>query len=920
MKRLIPSILIALIFVNLFAPFTLDINKGKPEIKKSVVEAFTSERIITKSQKSFTVYLDVYRRKETKFHWIGYAVSDEKGTIVEVQYSSGIFTAGHGASLVVPTTNLLTGKNNYWLETGVLLDPTKTPLNPLPNPPGEGRREIDGDYYVDKRYTITTGDILTPGKKYYLSYVISNGDTEETVRAAKHIDIEIETLAEGAVAGDPIREESGSGGKGSNGLPACWIGWSSGFSVSGCIAQLIYGLIFQPTAFLFGLAGMFFDFTFFYSISDGSYRTGFVLEGWSIVRDFVNLFFIFVLLYIAFATILSLHGFKTKEMIINVVIIGLLINFSLFATQIIIDTSNILARVFYNQIKIEAVDPKSTINEPSKNGETKLSEMIVNAANPIKLIQNMKSAGEIEKPGDLHKSEKNEGGVSNGVFILITLLASAINIVGLIVFLTVGLMFVARVIGLWFAMILVPFAFFSYTVPAMQDIDMLGWKKWWPETLKLAFLAPIFIFFMYLIIKFLGGKEFLSVIKDNPDASGAEFIIGIIVPFIFIMVLMMKAKSLAVKFSGEFGAAVSKAGAIVGGVALGVATGGAALAMRQTVGRAVNKVSNKNWLNDAASGKSGKVAQFFGKKLKSGADFTAKSGFDARQTVAGNAFSKQMGMDMNKGLGAVGLGTKNTLGGYKGGQERKIEKENKFAESLGYDHKKYEEIGDTISAKETALAKFKVDPKQDHNSKEYKGSIAKQEYDIAGDKKTQERVKTGRSMEYALTQKRKSGKIFDIDVEEKHVKKAEDKYNKETDPKKKEEARVAYERVFNAYVNPGAFRDENGNIKKFGHAEKAAMHGFMEAMKEAGLGAIKGAATGMVVGSVVPGIGTALGMGIGGLAGMTRAFVNHSGTTNRMVGTKNDHKTETKDTYHPPAPSATPPSPPSAPAGGAHHP
>jgi len=54
-----------------------------------------------------------------------------------------------------------------------------------------------------------------------------------------------------------------------------------------------------------------------------------------VVRDFVNIFFIFVLLYIAFATILSLHGFKTKEMIINVIIIGLLMNFSLFAGQLI---------------------------------------------------------------------------------------------------------------------------------------------------------------------------------------------------------------------------------------------------------------------------------------------------------------------------------------------------------------------------------------------------------------------------------------------------------------------------------------------------------------------------------------------------------------------------------------------------------
>ena len=62
------------------------------------------------------------------------------------------------------------------------------------------------------------------------------------------------------------------------------------------------------------------------------------------------------MLYIAISTILNLHGFNTKSTIINVIVIGLFINFSLFATQVIIDSSNIMARVFYNSDAIKITE------------------------------------------------------------------------------------------------------------------------------------------------------------------------------------------------------------------------------------------------------------------------------------------------------------------------------------------------------------------------------------------------------------------------------------------------------------------------------------------------------------------------------------------------------------------------------------
>lgn len=372
-------------------------------------------------------------------------------------------------------------------------------------------------------------------------------------------------------------------------LPACSLNpfWGSG-TVMGCVAQIFYYVLFVPTSYVFALAGTFFDFTFHYSVQDTSYRTPFVVEGWGIVRDMCNMFFIFILLYIAFSTILNIHGFKTKEMIINVVIIGLLINFSLFATQVMIDASNILARVFYNSDSIKITQNSSAGTAGLKigpNGEIPLSAAVVNKVNPQNLIINGRKSVVIQDKVTNESSSSSsdkEGGLGVGAFILITLLATAVNIVGIITFLSVGLIFVARVIGLWFAMIFSPFVFFSYTVPSLQDMEMVGWKKWWPETLKLAFLAPVFIFFLYLIVAFL--EKGLSLIKATDIKDGMTFVISIIVPFIFIMILLMKAKDIAKDMSGKLGQSITSGIAAVGGVALGGAALGGALLGRKVIG------------------------------------------------------------------------------------------------------------------------------------------------------------------------------------------------------------------------------------------------------------------------------------------------------------------------------------------------
>src|SRR3989338_11385480 len=76
---------------------------------------------------------------------------------------------------------------------------------------------------------------------------------------------------------------------------------------------------------------------------------GTIDTAWKTIRDVANMGFIFVLLYAAIKTILGM-GDNTQKLIVNIVVVAILINFSLFFTKVVIDASNVLSTFFYDAI------------------------------------------------------------------------------------------------------------------------------------------------------------------------------------------------------------------------------------------------------------------------------------------------------------------------------------------------------------------------------------------------------------------------------------------------------------------------------------------------------------------------------------------------------------------------------------------
>jgi hypothetical protein len=184
---------------------------------------------------------------------------------------------------------------------------------------------------------------------------------------------------------------------------------------------------------------------------------------------------------------------------------------------------------------------------------------------------------------------------------------------------------------------------------------MIGWKKWWPETIKMAFLAPVFIFFMYIIIKFLDTG--FSITQSWDELSGLNFVIAVTLPFIIIMVLMLKAKGIAKDMSGKLGEQITKAGAGVAGAAVGLAAGGAGLLARSTLGRWGSSIGENEKLK-AAEAKGG-IGGFMAGKLRNIGKAAGSGSFDVRNTAAMGSLNKvlkQTNTDLNIKQTKVGVG------------------------------------------------------------------------------------------------------------------------------------------------------------------------------------------------------------------------------------------------------------------------
>jgi len=493
-------------------------------------------------------------------------------------------------------------------------------------------------------------------------------------------------------------------------------------TLEGCLVSFFYFVFYGVTSFLLTVSANFFNAIIALTLnSDLTSKSSFIAEGWKIVRDLSNIFFILILLYIAIQTILGLGGHDTKKMIAKVVIVAILINFSMFFTKVVIDSSNILALIFYSKIDVETSQngvKRDYLPITNTRGEKDLSGGLVSGFKPDKLMSqaffdNLKenaqpvpmsaTKGILSSSAALGAAIFVPGGQAIGLGIMgLTLwghffptdeiptstLLAIILISGLVMgfaayaFFIAGLAFLGRLIELWVLIMLSPFAFMSFSVPKLAGAEYLGWNAWLKRLLTVSFMAPIFMFFLYFIFMLVHANIFGSLARTSDQAlqTPIETIILVAFPALVILVLLVQAANYAKKGSGKLGEVMVSGGKMLGGLAGGLAggvlLGGAAVVARKTIGASAMRTAHDDNLRElAASGNKG--AQ---KKLAM-ANYLATKSFDFRQTAAGKFVGNKTGMNFDQGLGFMGFDTKSLKDGSMGKLKKDKEKDLKRMET-----------------------------------------------------------------------------------------------------------------------------------------------------------------------------------------------------------------------------------------------
>ncbi|USN94678.1 MAG: hypothetical protein H6791_02890 [Candidatus Nomurabacteria bacterium] len=447
-----------------------------------------------------------------------------------------------------------------------------------------------------------------------------------------------------------------------------------------CIIITLYYVVYMPSATLLYVVGSFFDAFLSFSISSYIYKDpSFVQEGWRIIKNFANIGFILTLVWAGISTILGGRT-NVRKVIVNVIIFGLLINFSLFFTQVVIDAGNVLAKIFYNQISITG-DPINTVTSTDSIGQTKSLSAGVVQGTKIQTIFSRETVSALRQ-GDF-------GGASTwAVPAIIIIFGIILNITLIFIFIKVAMVFLGRIVGLWVMMIASPFAFLSKALDQGSIASgEFGMKKWSYSLVRLTFLAPLFLFFLYLIILFI-NSDFIGGLVKSENLNFYELMLSIALQFLIVIALLKQARDITIDMSGKFGKQVVETGTkLVGtalGVAGGVALGATAFGLRATAGRiaatAGESETAKKWANSK---------NFFTRQIGTGITKTGKaakeSSFDLRQTGLGGKLQSSLGKNLGAGVNfdqkGIGFGSNAGKGGLAAIEKRKKKAKIKEMES-----------------------------------------------------------------------------------------------------------------------------------------------------------------------------------------------------------------------------------------------
>ena len=205
-----------------------------------------------------------------------------------------------------------------------------------------------------------------------------------------------------------------------------------------------------------------------------------VKNGWVIVRDVANMFFIVVLLIIAFATILNVSSYQWKAMLPQLLIAAILINFSKTIAGIFIDLSQVIMLTFVNGFAAAAGG--NFANMFQIQGLLTLNPNVTMAVSLLHIL---------------------------GGYILAFILVT----IALVTTLIMAVILAFRIVMLWALVVLSPLPYLLNILPQGKKYG----EKWWSMFGEYLTAGPVLAFFLWLSLVSIGSG---TVANDFGGASG----------------------------------------------------------------------------------------------------------------------------------------------------------------------------------------------------------------------------------------------------------------------------------------------------------------------------------------------------------------------------------------------------------------
>jgi len=291
-----------------------------------------------------------------------------------------------------------------------------------------------------------------------------------------------------------------------------------------------------------------------------------IINGWVIARDISNMFFVVILLIIAFATILRVENYSYKKWLPKLILMAILINFSKTICGLLIDLAQVVMLTFVNAFKDVAagslVDMLGITNWQSLQNIESVSAWEIAAAYVLSVI-----------------------------YVVIALITVA-AMVG---------MLVMRIVMLWVYVVLSPFAYLLAAFPGGTKYSSM----WWSDFTKNLIVGPVLAFFIWLSFTSLTSFNDDNVLSVDGTVTGAQDITcelndegvckygtsDVMIKFIIAIAMLLGGMKVAQEIGGAAAGVAGKISSTGNKLAIGAAAGAGALAW-------MGAKTSAGWAND----------------------------------------------------------------------------------------------------------------------------------------------------------------------------------------------------------------------------------------------------------------------------------------------------------------------------------